>query len=158
MSEGRGDAVVHEMEFRGGDAVGRENVNDIAERTKQNSSVEEKFVELWTQAREIAGVVGAQFDGSDSADRTNVANRGMILNFGEAQLMDLRDGVDAVENGLALENFEAGDGGSCGDGISGVGMAVIESASTIFADKRAMNFVRADGGGKRENAAGNSFR
>src|SRR5690348_16185518 len=158
MREGSGDAVVDEVEFIGGNAVGRENVDDVAERTQQNSGVEKKVVEHWAQAREVAGIVGAQFDGRDGADGTNVADGGMILNFGEALLVNLGDGVDAVENGLVLENLEAGDGGSGGDGISGVGMSVVESARAIGADKRAMNFFSANGGCQRKDAAGNSFR
>lgn len=156
--EGSGDAVVDEVEFIGGNAIGRENVDDVAERAKENAGVEEKFVELRAQAREIAGIVGAQFDGGDSADGADVADGGMLLNFGEALLVNLGDGVDAVENGLVLENLEAGDGGSGGDGISGVGMSVVESAHAIGADKGAMNFFGANGGSERENAAGNSFR
>lgn len=157
MGEGFGDAVVDEMEFAGGDAVGRENVNDVAERAKQDSGVEKKFVELWAEAREIAGIVGAKFDGGDGADGANVADRGMISNFGEALLMNLRNGVDAVEDRLVLENSETGDGGSDGDGISGVRMAVIEGASAIVADKRAMNFFGANGGCERKDAAGDSL-
>ena len=158
MREGSGDAVVDEVEFIGGNAIGRENVDDVAERAQQNAGVEEKFVELGAQAREVAGVIGAQFDGGDSADGADVPDRGMLLNFGEALLVNLGDGVDAFKNRLVLENLEAGDGGSDGDGISGVGMSVVESASAIGADKRAMNFFSANGGCERENAAGNSFR
>lgn len=147
-----------EMKFFGGDAVGRENVDDVAERAKENAGVEEKFVELGAQAREIACIIGAQFDGSDGADGTDVADRGMISNLGETLLVDLGDGVNAFEDGLALENFEAGDGGSGGDGISCVGMSVVKSAAAVVADEGAMNFFGAHGGSERKNAAGDSLR
>lgn len=155
--QGFGDAVVDVVQFFGGDAVGRENVDYVAQRAKQNPSVEEKIVEPRAKGREISGIVGAQLDGSDGSDATHIADGGMIFDRGEALLMDLRNSGDALEDRFGLKDFEARDGRCGGDGISGVGMSVIKGAATIFADEGAMNFTGANGGGKRQHSSGNSF-
>ena len=88
MAEGFGDAVVDVVQFFGGDAIGRQNVNHVAKRTKQNADAEKKIVKLRAKARKVAGIVGAQLNGGDGADGANIADGGMILDRGEALLMN----------------------------------------------------------------------
>ena len=135
MIEGFGNAIVHVVQFLGRDAIGRQNVNHVAERAQQDAGVEEKFIKLRTQARGIAGIVGAQFDSGDGADGANVADSGMILDGREAVLMNAIDGVDALEDWFGFENLQAGNRGRGGNGISGVGMAMVKRAAAIAADE-----------------------
>lgn len=149
VGEGGGDAIVDEMQFFGGDAVGRQDVNYVAERAEQNSGVKEKIVELGAKRRKISRVLGAELDGSDGSDTADVADGGMIFNGGEALLMNLGDPGDALEDRLVFKNAEACNCRSSSDGIPGIGMSVVKSAAAIFADEGTMNFFRANCGGER---------
>ena len=69
-----------------------------------------KTCKLRAHIREVAGVVGSQLDRCDAADRTNVANRGMILMRGQPLDMNLLNRRDSLEYRLVLKYSQARDG------------------------------------------------
>ena len=93
------------MELFRSDDVWWENVDDVAERAKENAAFEEKVVEPGTQGREIARVVGTKFKGADRADLACVADLMEIAELREADGVDLGDSGYAVEDRLIIENL-----------------------------------------------------
>src|SRR5215472_7288318 len=72
--------------------------------------------------------------------------------------MNLCNGRDALEDGLALENFQAC--GTCGGGdrVPRVRMAVIERARTVSSNECLVDPARASGGAHWKNTASEALR
>src|SRR6202034_701194 len=91
-------------------------------------------------------------------DRPNVCNRRMIADGIQSLAMNLCDHVDALEHRLALENTQARNASGSGEGITGIGMAVVERATSVLADERVVNCWRANRGTHGEDSTRQPFR
>src|SRR5579871_1295856 len=134
--DGGNDGVVDFVQRVVVDDVGRQDVDNVAERTEKNFVVEEIVVELGAERGEIAGIVDAKFHGTHGADLACLADLRQGAEMREAFAVDAGDGVNAIEDGFVVEYFQVGVGSGAGQRVPGVGMAVIEGVQAIFAAKR----------------------
>src|ERR1700722_9440390 len=128
-----GDLVVDEVQVLRGNYVGRQYVDNVAERTQQYTGADEKLIELGLQLGEITRVIRTQLDCADRSDRTHVSYGRVLSNCREPLGVNEFDVPDAFEDRFMLEDFEVGHGSSCGDGVPGVGMAVKECFGPVGA-------------------------
>jgi hypothetical protein len=138
-----GDYVIDAMTLVRFDDVRWENVDDVAERTKEDAAFEEEVVELGAEAGKIARIVHAKFEGADGTDLPDVPDLVEIAKLREAFGVNPGDGANAIENGFVIENLQIGIGRGAGQRVPRVGMTVIEGVHPIFTSKSGFHAVGA---------------
>ena len=115
------------------DHVGRQDIHNVTERPQQNTVLQEETIELWSKRGKVTRIIGHQFDCSHRPDLPRVADLMHFAQVREAFGVDSRDRCDAVKHRFVLENLQAGVCRGAGQGVSGVGMAVVEGVQSILA-------------------------
>jgi hypothetical protein len=118
----RASAIQSCMKFSSsGEHVGRKDADDIAQRTRQNTRLEEELVKLEAEFRTLARVVCLELDRGHCPNWANVIRETVAMRS---------------NNRFPLENPQAGGTSSSGDRISRVGMAVTEIPEGISRTRR----------------------
>ena len=120
--------------------------------------IDEKVVETRPQVGKIAGVIRAEFQGSHGSEHAHVVNGRMISKIRQTLAMDPLDSGDSFKDRFGFENLQVRDRGGAAQWISGIGVAVEESAQAVLTVKGLIHFVTTDRYCQRQKASGQPFR
>src|SRR5690606_34121212 len=125
---GRVDAV----EVLGRHAIGRHDVDGVAERAQQEAPFAEEGGELRADAGEIAGIVDGEVERRDGAEAPYPGEARVVAETRQPLLLQRAESGDALCDRFLVPDVEIGVGGGAGDGIGRERARMEEGAPTVL--------------------------
>ena len=124
------DDVVNKIEVVGADAVRWQDIDYVSQRPQKDSLLEEEFVKPQFYVGKVACITGFQFDGQHCSEMPGVCDDRVGVKARDLFFVLFGDPANSSKHVLSFEDFEIGDRGCAGDGITSVGMPMEEPFAT----------------------------
>src|SRR3989442_4007597 len=134
------DNVVDVIQLIRRDDIWRNGIEHVAERAEEDAVLEKERIEARSEIREIAGIIGSEFQRRHRAKESNVPDSRMITKNLETLPVNALDGHNPLENRLRFKDFQIRDCRGTAQRVSGIRISVEEGPATLLTEKRIVDF------------------
>src|SRR2546426_2903285 len=152
------DNVVDVIQLIRRNDIWRYGIEHIAERAEQDAVLEKERIEARSEIREIAGIIGSEFQRRHRAKESNVPDSRMITKTLETLPVNALDGRNPLENRLRFKDFQIRDCRGTAQRVPGIRMSVEEGPGTILTEERIVDFLATDSRCQRQETSSQPLR